>query len=119
MSFLPGLADLRPHLSDALLSSAAPASPSSTSVSDGSGPDEFDFPEQSLLGPARTSADAAWNLKGLGRGQGQRTRDFDEETELGTYDQPPPCAAGDLLPYEIWVHVRSLLRVSTPGVGSY
>lgn len=103
MSYFPGLAELRPHLADAVsMTAAAPPSPSSTSVSDGSGPDEFEVDEHALLGPARSTAN--WKGKGLSAGDGPRraSHDTDEETAFGK----EACPAGDLLPYEIWVHVR-------------
>jgi hypothetical protein len=110
--YFPALSDLRPHLSDpAALTVAAPPSPSSTSVSDGSGPDEFEVDEHALLGPARSAAN--WKGKGLAAGDGGRraSRDTDEETASGK----EACPAGDLLPYEIWVHVRPFLEAARSG----
>lgn len=101
------MSDLRPHLSDSAVQTigAAPPSPSSTSVSDGSGPDEFEVDEHALLGPARSAA--IWKGKGLAAGDGLRraSHDTDEETASGK----EACPAGELLPYEIWVHVRPSL----------
>ena len=104
------LSDLPPH-------AVAPASPSSTSVSDGSGPDDFD--DQIFAGPSFTAASGqpvsapSWRGGGERKGKGRETKrrgrggvyetDDMDDTEQQQVD--PPGMGGDKLPYEIWMNV--------------
>lgn len=124
----PLLSDLPPH-------AVAPASPSSTSVSDGSGPDDFDdqiFAGGPAYGPSgqllaapswRGGQQASLEWKQKARENRRRGRGGVYEDDLDLDDDEPmeaPGVGGDKLPYEIWMNVsprsRSLLeRVRSDG----
>ncbi|KAL7417064.1 hypothetical protein BDY24DRAFT_376505 [Mrakia frigida] len=99
-SLFPLLNPLLSDLVDLPPCALAPASPSSTSVSDGSGPEDFDdaiFAETSFQG--RGGGRAEW--RGGGQWKAKEREGRGEEVSVGV--------GGDKLPYEIWICIIKLL----------